>query len=110
MVEVTPGFSLTNRLLLYASFLLTPGQAMSGIGSNLPTNIGFLAYNWYNQFVWYNAIKNNQLHALSLLPVHFNTIYAITHLARVSPGNLFLHITLGLGTPALMLFNPVASW
>jgi len=110
MVEVTQGFSLTNRLLLYASFLLTPGQAMSGIGSNLPTNIGFLAYNWYNQCVWYNAIKNNQLHALSLLPVHFNTIYAITYLGGVTSGNLFLGITLGIGTAGLMIFNTVAAW
>jgi len=110
MVEVPAGFSLTNRLLLYASLLLSPPQFMSGIGSNLPTNIGFLAYNWYNQCLWYTAIKNNQLHALSLLPVHFNTIYAFTYLGGVTSGNIFMGVILGFGTAALMIFNTVAAW
>jgi hypothetical protein len=110
MVEVVAGFSVTNRLLLYASLLLTPGQAMSGIGSNLPTNIGFLAYNWYNQYVWYSAIKDHELHALSLLPVHFNLIYTITYLGGVTSGNIFMGLILGFGTAALMIFNTVAAW
>jgi len=110
MVVVIAGFSLTNRLLLYASLLLTPGQAQSAIGSNLPISLGFLAYNWYNQCSWYSAIKNHQLHALSLLPVHFNTMYAITYLGGVTSGNIFLGTMLGLGTAALMIFNTVAAW
>jgi hypothetical protein len=110
MVVVIPGFSLTNRLLLYASLLLTPAQAESGVGSNCPSNIGFLAYNWYTQYAWYVAIKHKQLHALSLLPVHFNLIYAITYLGGITSGNICMGAILGFGTAGLLIFNTVAAW
>lgn len=48
-VQIVPGFSPTNRILLYASFALSPAQFVSGLGNNCPTNLGFLAYNLYTQ-------------------------------------------------------------
>lgn len=109
-IEVVQGFSLTNRWLIYTSLMLTPAQAISGAGSNCPSNIGFLAYNWYNQWVWYSAIQNRQLHALSLLPVHFNFIYVITYLGGVVSGNIFMGVILGFGTAGLIVLNTVAAW
>jgi len=90
--------------------MLTPAQAIAGIGSNSPSNIGFLAYNWYNQYVWYNAIRHKQLHALSLLPVHLNTIYALTYLGGVTSGNIVMGILLGIGTAGLMVLNTISAW
>jgi len=90
--------------------MLTPAQLMSGIASNSPSNIGFLAYNWYNQYVWYTAAKENNLHALSLLPIHFNTIYAYTYLGGITSGNIPMAVILGLGTAGLIILNSVASW
>lgn len=83
---------------------------MAGIGSELPLGLGFLAYNWYNQWLFYTAIKTHQLHALSVLPVYLNTLYALTYLGGVTCANVYVGVTLGIGTSALMIFNNVASW
>jgi len=83
---------------------------MSGIGNNSPTNIGFLAYNWYNQCAWYAAAQGNDFHALSLLPVHFNFIYAITYLGGISSGNIVMGFTLWLGTIGLLVMNNITAW
>ncbi|GAO18632.1 uncharacterized protein UV8b_03375 [Ustilaginoidea virens] len=109
-VQVVDGFSLTNRWLLYASLMLAPAQFVSGIGSNCPSNIGFLAYNWYTQIQWYQAVRAQELHALSLLPVHFNLIYAITYLGGITSGNLFMAVVLGVGTAGVIVLNTVSAW
>ena len=108
--EITDGFSLTNRLLLYTSFMLAPAQFMSGLGNNCPSNLGFLAYNWYTQLIWYQAIKANRLQALSLLPVHFNTLYTLGYLGGVSAGNLPTAILLSVGTAGVMVLNVICGW
>jgi len=109
-VQTMAGFSLTNRWLLYTSFMLAPAQFVSGMGNNCPSNLGFLAYNWYTQITWYRGIKAKKLHALSLLPVHFNTLFAITYLGGVSSGNAFTAILLGFGTAGVIALNAVAAW
>lgn len=108
--EVVDGFSLTNRLLLYASMLLTPAQFVSGMENNCPSNLGFLAFNWYNQIVWYRAAKAHQLHALSLLPIHFNTMFAITYAGGISSGNIFMGLILCFGTAGVLILNTVVGW
>ena len=108
--QTVAGFSLTNRWLLYASIMLSPAQFISGLNSNFPSNFGFLAYNWYTQITWYQAAKAGQLGPLSLLPVHFNTIYAISYLGGVSSGNKFFTILLGIGTAGVMCLNNAAAW
>src|ERR1700733_3114185 len=110
MVQVVPGFSKTNRWLLYTSLMLSPAQFMSVIGSISPSSIGFLAYNWYNQYMWYTAVKAKELHALSLLPVHFNCIYAITYIGGVSSGKIAIALPLGLGTACLLILNTITAW
>ncbi|KAH6903123.1 hypothetical protein BKA70DRAFT_1301627 [Coprinopsis sp. MPI-PUGE-AT-0042] len=107
---VLPGFSVTNRWLLYTSIMLTPAQLFSGLGSSSPSNIGFLAFNWYNQWVWYSAIKAHEIHALSLCPFLLNLVYAITYLGGISSGNIIIIIILGLGTAGLMMFNVACAW
>jgi hypothetical protein len=109
-VQTIPGFSLTNRCLLYVSFLLAPAQFISGLRSNYPSNLGFLAYNLYTQIAWYEAAKGKQLHALSLLPVHFNLIYAITYLGGVTSGNIIMALLLGFGTAGVSVLNTMAAW
>lgn len=109
-VEVVDGFSVTNRWLLYTSLMLTPAQLMSGIGSNSPTNLGFLAFNYYTQIVWYRAAKARTFHALSLLPVHFNLIYSITYLGGISSGNVVMGGFLGFGTAGVILLNTITAW
>jgi len=110
VVQIIPGFSLTNRWLLYTSLMLAPAQFVSGLGSNCPSNIGFLAYNWYTQIQWYWAIQGKQIHALSLLPVHFNAIYTISYLGGVTSGNIFMGLILGLGTAGVLTLNTVSAW
>ena len=90
--------------------MLTPAQAIAGIGSNYPTNIGFLAYNWYNQYAWYVATRNKELHALSLLPVHLNAVYAFTYLGGITFGNIVMGVLLGFGTAGLLILNTISSW
>ncbi|KAI6778675.1 uncharacterized protein J7T54_007616 [Emericellopsis cladophorae] len=108
--EVVQGFSVLNRCLLYTSLVLSPAHFLSGWSSHGTTNLGFLAYNWYNQFVWYSAIQDRQLRALSLLPVHFNMIYAFTYLGGTAAGNLPAGVLLSLGSAGVMVFNTVAAW
>jgi hypothetical protein len=109
-VQIVPGFSLVNRWLLYTSFMLAPAQYASGLKSHCPSNIGFLAYNWYTQISWLRAIRAKQLHALSLVPVHYNTVCCITYLGGITSGNIPMAITLGLGSAGVMLLNNVAAW
>lgn len=107
---VVAGFSKLNRWLLYTSLMLAPAQYVSGLGSNCPSNIGFLAYNWYTQIQWYQAVQARQLHALSLLLPHFNLIYAITYLGGVTSGNVYMGALLGLGTMGVLGLNTAAAW
>ena len=109
-LEYANGFSLINRWLLYASLMLAPAQFVSGLGNSCPSNLAFLAYNWYTQLDWYWAARDRELHALSLLPAHFNLIYAMTYLGGVSSGSLFFAILLGLGTAGVMILNTVTAW
>jgi hypothetical protein len=110
MSTTVSGFSLTNRWLLYASFMLAPAQFISGVGNNSPTNVGFLAYNWYTQIQWYQAIKAKQLHALSLLPVHFNFLFVMTYLGGITTGNIIMGLLLGISTAGVIVLNSVAAW
>jgi hypothetical protein len=90
--------------------MLSPAQFITGIGSNCPSNIGFLAYNWYTQISWYQAIQAKELHALSMLPVHFNFIFVLTYLGGVSSGNIYMGLLLGFGTAGVIVLNTVAAW
>lgn len=109
-VQVVAGFSLTNRWLLYTSLMLTPAQFITGIGSNCPSNLGFLAYNWYTQIQWLQAVQAKELHALSMLPVYFNFIYALTYLGGITSGNIVMAVLLGLGSAGVMVLNTVSAW
>lgn len=104
------GFSLLNRWLLYASVMLAPAHFVSGVEGTGLTNIGFHAFNWYNQIVWYNAVVNKELGALSLLPVHFNIVFCLSYLGGLATGNIFSGVALGLGTGGVMLLNTVSAW
>jgi hypothetical protein len=107
---IVPGFSLLNRWLLYTSLMLSPAQFASGWGSNCPSNIGFLAYNWYTQIQWYRSVKAKQLHALAMLPVHYNTICCFTYLGGITSGNYPMAILLGLGSAGLIILNNISGW
>ncbi|KAK4113687.1 hypothetical protein N656DRAFT_706694 [Canariomyces notabilis] len=110
-VQIVPGFSLTNRLILYASLLLSPAQFVSGLGNPCPSNIGFLAYNLYTQIAWHKAVTgDSDIHALSLILPHFNLIYAVTYVGGVSSGSLIWGVPLGLGTTSVLILNTVSSW
>ena len=108
--QVIQGFSLTNRCLLYTSTVLALPQAIAGLESHVPINIGFLAYNWYNQIAWYKAIKANQLNALCLLLPHLNLIFALTYLGGTTAADFFTAALLVLGTLGVMALNTVAAW
>ncbi|PPR00504.1 hypothetical protein CVT24_005528 [Panaeolus cyanescens] len=107
---VAPGFSLTNRWLLYTSLMLTPTQATAGLGSSAPINLGFLAYNGYQQYLWYSAAKNKQLHALSLIPPYLNFIYSVTYLGGVPSGNIVVGGISATASAALIMMNVATSW
>ncbi|KAI5782383.1 hypothetical protein DFH27DRAFT_579260 [Peziza echinospora] len=107
---IVPGFSLLNRWLLYTSAMLSPAQFASGWKSNCPSAIGFLAYNWYTQIQWYRAVKAKQLHALAMLPVHYNTICCFTYLGGIPSGNYPMAVLLGLGSAGLMILNNISGW
>ena len=109
-VQVVSGFSLTNRLLLYASIMLASAQNIAGVGSNGPGNLGFLAYNWYTQYFWYIAVKQGQLNALSLLPVHFDLVYSLIFVGGVTCDGMWMSIILGLGTAGLLILNNLSAW
>lgn len=109
-IQIVPGFSKTNRWLLYASFMLSPAQFFSGLRNNCPSNIGFLAYNWYNQIAWYHAIQDKNMHAVSLILPHLNLLFAFTYLGGVSSGNIVMGLLMGLGTAGVIIFNTVCAW
>jgi len=109
-IQIVPGFSKTNRWLLYASFMLSPAQFFSGLRNNCPSNLGFLAYNWYNQIAWYHAIQDKNMHAVSLILPHLNLLFAFTYLGGVSSGNIFMGVLMGLGTAGVIIFNTVCAW
>lgn len=104
------GFSLTNRLLLYANIITAPAAFMGGLGSNLPINAGFLGYTIYQQYLFYIATKHKQLHALCMLPQYLNTMYAITYATGISSGNYVLSFTLCIGTIAALIINNITTW
>ncbi|EAW11022.1 uncharacterized protein ACLA_066580 [Aspergillus clavatus NRRL 1] len=108
--QVVEGFSLTNRCLLYTSLMLAPAQFLSGIGSNCPSNLGFLAYNYYTQIAWYKAVRDRELHALSLLPVHFNVVYALTYLGGVTSGDIYMGLLQCAGTAGVLALNTCSAW
>ena len=109
-VQIVQGFSGSNRLLLYISMMLSPAQFAAGLGSNCPSNIGFLVYNWYTQIQWYQAARDDQLHALSLLMSAFNFCYTVTYLGGVSSGNYLSALIVGFGTAGVMILNNVTAW
>ncbi len=111
-IQIVPGFSLTNRVLLYASFALSPAQFVSGVGNPCPSNLGFLAYNCYTQARWYQAMAGHadEIHALSVILPHFNMLYAFSYLGGISAGSLVLVGLLGLGTAGVVVLNTVSAW
>ena len=109
-VAAVDGFSLLNRWLLYTSFMLAPAQFASGLGNNCPSNIGFLAYNWYTQIKWYHAATSKEMHAVSLVLVHVNMLFTFTYLGGVSSGNIWMGLFLGLGSGGVIVLNTVAAW
>ncbi|KAF5330609.1 hypothetical protein D9619_005191 [Psilocybe cf. subviscida] len=109
-VIVISGFSLTNRLLLYASIATAPVALMDGIGSHIPINAGFLGFTIYQQYLFYLATKQRQLHALCMLPQCLNSMYAVSYLAGVSAGNRWLSGALCVGTAAVLIINNVTAW
>ena len=108
-IQVLAGFSLTNRCILYASAVLSVPQAIAGLESHIPINIGFLAYNWYNQIQWYRAIKADQLHALCLLLPHLNLTFSITYLGGTTAANFPTAALLVVGTSGVIALNTVAA-
>ncbi|KAL2157063.1 hypothetical protein VTH06DRAFT_7062 [Thermothelomyces fergusii] len=111
-VQIAEGFSLTNRWLLYASAMLAPAQFITGLDSDFPSNLGFLAYNWYTQIKWYQMVsgKSEEIHAVSLVLPHFNLLYALSYLGGISSGNLYMGLLLSLGTAGVTILNTAASW
>ncbi|KAF5330606.1 hypothetical protein D9619_005194 [Psilocybe cf. subviscida] len=107
---VMPGFSLTNRLLLYANIITVPAAALGGLGTHLPINAGFLGYTIYQQYIFYVATKHKQLHALCMLPQYLNTLYAFTYAAGISAGNHWLSVITCLGTIAALIINNITTW
>lgn len=59
---------------------------------------------------WYRAVKAKQLHAISLLPVHYNTVCAITYLGGITSGNIPMALVLGIGSAATMFLNNISGW
>ncbi|KAJ9663503.1 hypothetical protein H2198_000769 [Neophaeococcomyces mojaviensis] len=108
--QVLAGFSRTNRWLQYTSMMLAPAQFMSGLGNNCPSNLGFLAYNLFNQVIWYRAVKGHKLHALSLLLPHFNLVYAISYIGGITSGNVIMAAFLGVGTAGALTLNCACAW
>ena len=109
-VETVEGFSALNRGILYASLLLAPAHFVAGFDSTGLTSLGFHAFNWYNQFIWYNAVQSRQLHALSILPHYFNLIYAISYLGGIASGYIATGLLLGLGTGGVVILNNITAW
>lgn len=109
-VVVLAGFSLLNRVLLYASMFTAPASFIHGLGSNEPINAGFLTYTVYQQYLFCVASKHKQLHALSMLPPYLNTIYAITYFGGLSTENSVLSFVMCIGTIAALIINNITTW
>ena len=109
-MDVVPGFSLTNRMLLYTSFLLAPAQFTSGLGNYCPSNFGFLAYNWYTQIHLLRATQGKELRALSLVIPHICVTFNFGYLGGISSGSTVIGTLQGILTAGLMLVNAAVMW
>ncbi|KAF6744606.1 hypothetical protein DFP72DRAFT_1018729 [Ephemerocybe angulata] len=117
---VVAGFSLTNRLLIYFNFLLAPAHLLAGGEITLPeklrylryfpSNLGFLAYDCYQQVLWYKAINTEEIHALSLVIAYLNAMYAITYLAGLSAANHLYFSLQALGVAGMLTINAISGW
>ncbi|KAJ3525247.1 hypothetical protein NMY22_g10658 [Coprinellus aureogranulatus] len=90
--------------------MLTPAQMVSAVGSNSPLNLGFLAYTWYQQYLWYMAAKHRNHHALSLFVYHLDFVCCFTAIGGVPSGNLPMGILFGFGTAGLFIMNTFTAW
>lgn len=109
-VYIAHGFSLANRLLLYAGAVLAPVHFASGVANNWPGSLGLLALNWYTQLQWYHAIQHHQLNALALLPVHYTFVCTYTYLGGIASGNIYTAVVLMLATVGAMVHNVIDAW
>ena len=113
-IETIEGFSFVNRVLLYVSTVLAPAQYVAGVGSNCLSNLGFLGYNMYQQWMWYKVVSSRDnadyVGALYLLLPYFNMIFAISYVAGVSTRHWFLAFLLWGGTTFMIVVNTIATW
>ncbi|TEB28326.1 hypothetical protein FA13DRAFT_1690742 [Coprinellus micaceus] len=108
--RVISGFSQVNRYIFYASLMLCPAQALSGVDTRWPSNIGFLAYNAYQQYLWYRGVKAHDLHALSLVPIHQNMVSTITYAGGIPAGDNLVVTVQCLGVIALITSSTYTMW
>ncbi|KAF1847640.1 uncharacterized protein K460DRAFT_281375 [Cucurbitaria berberidis CBS 394.84] len=109
-IQAVQGFSQLNRALMYISAILAPAQAVSGIGHTGLSNLGFLAYNYYTQVVWFRAASNQQLSAFALVAVHANTTLAFAYLGGIFSGNRVMAALLSLGAMGVLWLNNATAW
>lgn len=109
-VQVVQGFSNLNRAIMYLSAILAPTQAIASIGHTGVSNLGFLAYNYYTQVVWYRAVTNHELHSLALVLVHANTTLALAYIGGIFSGNRVMSVLLSLGAMGVMWLNCATAW
>ena len=109
-IQVVDGFSQLNRALMYTSAILAPAQAISGIGHTGLSNLGFLAYNWYTQAIWFRAASNQQLSSLALVTVHANTTLAFAYIGGIFSGNRLMSALLCIGSMGVMWLNCATAW
>lgn len=109
-IQVVNGFSELNRALMYLSAILAPAQAMAGIGHSGISSLGFLAYNYYTQIVWYRAARDGSLSALALVAVHANTTLAIAYLGGIFSANRTMAALLSLGAMGVLWLNNATAW
>jgi hypothetical protein len=109
-VSIVDGFSPLNRAIMYISAILAPAQAISGIGHTGLSNLGFLAYNYYAQIVWFRAVKHNELHALALVVVHTNTTLAFAYVGGIFSGNRWIALLLAFGAMGVLWLNNATAW
>jgi hypothetical protein len=108
--HVVAGFSRTNRWLVYTSALLFPAQAISGLGSNCPSNLGFLAYSFYSAVQYFRVVQAKESHALSMVIANFNLFNNIIYLGGVTSANYGVAVLLALVTTGMMILNNVSAW
>ncbi|OAL48170.1 hypothetical protein IQ07DRAFT_655652 [Pyrenochaeta sp. DS3sAY3a] len=109
-VQVVQGFSNINRAIMYISAILAPAQAVAGIGHTGISNLGFLAYNYYTQVVWFRAVRDRELHSLALVVVHANTTLSFAYLGGIFSGNRVMAVLLALGAMGVMGLNCATAW